>query len=284
MAMYRRAQGLVILALITACAQPVTNTPRVSQEELQRETMMQQQMVNDRAASRMEERGEDLGRMYERLGHVAARVTRAGGQICGRLVAPEGNRCVYDVVLFQANERGEEKMEKTVNAWADGEKIVLTPAMVRFTKSDDELAYIVAHELSHNMMGHVSAQRGNAMMGAFVGMIADIAAASQGYNTQGAFSNIGGGAAMQAFSPEFEHEADYVGLYVMALAGYDTRRAPDLWRRMSVRDPDAIYMTTTHPTNPSRFVAMQKTVAEIERKKRSRRPLLPDLKPQEEAY
>lgn len=282
--MTNRLLWCAVLPMLAGCAQPVTNMPQVSDAELSRETAMQQQMVNERAARRIEERGETIGKMYARLGHVAGRVTRAGGQVCGRLATPENNRCVYDVVLFQAHDAGEEKKEHVVNAWADGERIVLTPAMVRFASSDDELAYIVAHEISHNMMGHVSAQRSNAIVGALLGAVVDAAVASQGYNTQGGFSNIGGSAAMRAYSPEFESEADYVGLYVMALAGYDIRKAPDVWRRMSLRDPDAIYMTTTHPTNPARFVAMQKTVAEIEHKKKTHAPLLPDLKQASAAY
>jgi hypothetical protein len=51
---------------------------------------------------------------------------------------------------------------------------------------------------------------------------------------------------------------------------------------MSAREPDGIYVSTTHPTNPERYVAMQKTVEEISHKKKAREPLLPNALQQAE--
>ena len=53
-----------------------------------------------------------------------------------------------------------------------------------------------------------------------------------------------------------EAEADYVGMYILANAGYEYANASDLWRRMSQKDPDAIWLSTTHPSNPERYVAL----------------------------
>ncbi|MDE2340150.1 MAG: M48 family metalloprotease, partial [Alphaproteobacteria bacterium] len=41
-----------------------------------------------------------------------------------------------------------------LDAWADGKAVALTAKMVDFTHDDDELALIIAHELSHNIFGH----------------------------------------------------------------------------------------------------------------------------------
>lgn len=39
---------------------------------------------------------------------------------------------------------------------------------------------------------------------------------------------------MPSASRKRESEADYIGLYVMAKAGYDIRKAPDFWGRMQL--------------------------------------------------
>lgn len=114
--------------------------------------------------------------------------------------------CSYPVVLVH---------EDTVNAYADGKAIYITSAMLRFVESDQELATVIAHELAHNAMDHMKARSINWALGT----IFDVVAAAYGVNTQGAFGNLAG----QAYSQEFEAEADYVDVYALALGGVDTR-------------------------------------------------------------
>lgn len=271
-------KSLILLPLLlTACAQPVTQTPQYTQAELEQEQRIQQQMANEKAAERVANRAQDLGRMQVTLGHVAARVIRSAANICGLMANPEGGHCAYDVVLFQAHNDNEKKLEQTANAWADGRRIVVTPALMRETKNEDELAFIVSHEMAHNMMGHVTSGQTNALIGSILGVAVDALVASQGVSTGGAFSNMGGNLGQLVYSPAFEQEADYVGLYIMARAGYNIHRAPDYWRRDSIKHEKAIYMTTTHPTNPARFISMQKTIAEIDKKRKQRKPLMPEM-------
>ena len=95
--------------------------------------------------------------------------------------------------------------------------------------------------------------------------------------SKGNFSKSGAQMAMAPYSADFEREADYVGLYIMARAGYNIDKAPDVWRMMSAANPEAIYVTSTHPNNPARTIAMTKTVAEIHAKQRSGQPLIPNI-------
>lgn len=159
-----------------------------------------------------------------------------------------------------------------VNAFADGRRIVFHTGMMRFAGTDEELATVVGHELAHNLMGHIDSKRGNAA----VGFLVDLLFAGFGVNTQGAFSDIAG----QAYSQEFETEADYVGLYMMARAGFDIRNASSFWRRMGVEHPSSIRTNhaASHPSAPYRFVSLDKTVEEIERKKAVGLPLKPEMK------
>ena len=90
--------------------------------------------------------------------------------------------CGYQVFL---------SMNDNINAFADGKNVVIMQGMMRFTENDRELALVITHELAHNVMGHVDAQKKNTMAGGFLGLIFDIAAAAAGVNTQGTFSDLG---------------------------------------------------------------------------------------------
>lgn len=183
-------------------------------------------------------------------------VIRRGSEDLEVSVVPEP---ACDFMLVLAN-------EDSKNAYADGKRIVIHRGLMDFFKTDEEAALVIAHELAHNTMGHIDAKVQNAVVGGLIGLIFDVAAAAGGVNTQGQFSDLGSKAGAAAYSVEFEKEADYVGLYLMALGGYQIEGAADFWRRMAIQDPRSIQLRSTHPTTPERFVGIEKTVAEIKEK------------------
>ena len=145
--------------------------------------------------------------------------------------------------------------DDALNAYADGRDVIIHQGMMRFAKSDTELATAVAHELAHNLMGHIEAIETNAAGG----LLLDLLAAGIGVNTQGAFMKMAAG----AYSQEFEAEADHVGLYIMALANYDMADAPKFWRRMAIEHPSGIDYGVSHPTTPERFLGLENAIAII---------------------
>jgi len=158
-----------------------------------------------------------------------------------------------------------------VNAYADGNSIVITQGMMDFVSTDDELALVLGHELAHNSMRHINAKRINALGG----LIFDILAAVLGVNTQGAFTQM----AAQAYSQEFESEADYVGLYIVELSGHEIKDAAYFWRRMGVKHPGSIAKNhaASHPSSPERFVSIEDTIKEINQKKDAGTELMPNI-------
>lgn len=171
--------------------------------------------------------------------------------------------CDYPVIVGPGDE---------VNAYADGAKVVIQKGLMRFAESDEEIALVVAHELAHNAMTHVQSQTTNY----WIGSVVDILAAAYGISTGGLFGSL----AANYYSKDFEAEADYVGLYMLARSGGRVDGAPLFWRRLAAEHPGSISrggMLASHPTTPERFVAMEATIKEIEAKRAANRPLLPDM-------
>lgn len=184
------------------------------------------------------------------------------------LITPDKS-CAYPVVLGDGDE---------VNAYADGKQVVIQRGMMRFATSDTELALVISHEIAHNSMSHVRSKMTNYALGTVVDLAAQILL---GIPTQGLFGKLAG----NAYSQDFESEADYVGLYIMAQSGGDIDNAPQFWRRMATLSPNAIKSShlASHPATPERFVALEETVKEIKAKKAAGKPLVPNLKNAPEA-
>lgn len=164
-----------------------------------------------------------------------------------------------------------------VNAYADGNRIVIAKGIVRFAESDNELALVIAHELAHNALEHVSKQQQNAAIGAFSGLAIDGIFAGLGVGTQGQFAELGQAMAVGQNSVAFEQEADYVGMYFMARAGYSINGVADFWRRMGAENSSSITQRGSHPSSPERFIAIDRTAAEITLKKKQGAPLRPHM-------
>ena len=163
-------------------------------------------------------------------------------------------------------------------AFTDYKKIVIQTGILRVTRTDADLAVVVGHELAHVTMGHYQKKNLNAFVGEFGGAMVDGGFLLGGIYTGGAFSNYLHNAGMMAFSAGFELEADYVGAYYAARAGYDISGAENVWRAMSLETPSMIRLATSHPTSPVRFLQMRKVAEEIADKQRRNLPLVPELK------
>jgi len=69
---------------------------------------------------------------------------RRNGQVRTIELDPQPG-CGGDVALANSSQ---------LNAWSDGAHVVVTTAMARLARSEDEIAFVVAHEMAHNILGH----------------------------------------------------------------------------------------------------------------------------------
>lgn len=160
--------------------------------------------------------------------------------------------------------------EDEVNAYADGKSLNFTRGILRVLHSDDALGMVIAHELAHNCEQHIESKTTNRNIGLFV----DLLGAAAGVDTQGTFATIGA----QAFSQDFEREADYVRLYYLARAGRPLPEARNAFRLMTIESGGggltAAY-GSSHPSNPERFVRLRSAEEEILEKLDSGKSLIP---------
>jgi Zn-dependent protease with chaperone function len=146
-----------------------------------------------------------------------------------------------------------------INAAADGTSIAITTGLFDITKSDDELALILGHELAHNTLGHsTTGSSPSSRAGKLLDTMLRSALAQPS----------------AAYSPAKEMEADNVGLYVMARAGFDIAAAETMWTRLNRMNKGAT-LAATHPSGPDRLAALKKAIAEIRAKQKAGQPLTP---------
>lgn len=152
-------------------------------------------------------------------------VNRVGRRIAKAANKPEYN---WEFVVIQEDE--------TVNAFAlPGGKVAIFTGILKHTKTEAGLATVMAHEVAHALQRHGAERMSRgwidqvAQLGALAG--AASGAVDPGV-AMGAMSAYGVGVSLP-HNREQESEADYIGLRLMAKAGYDPGEAVGFWERMS---------------------------------------------------
>lgn len=152
--------------------------------------------------------------------------------------------CGYEVQLDPSDE---------LNARADGRRLFISTALAGFARSDDELAVILGHELAHHVLRHRHwSETGGAARRA----------------NEGAWRAEGG-------SGGAEQQADRVGLYLAARAGYDPAVAAPFWRRFGESNWRVRFPQIGHASAGARAAALEAVQQEIEARRRAGGELLP---------
>jgi Zn-dependent protease with chaperone function len=129
-----------------------------------------------------------------------------------------------------------------VNAFANDGYVIMTTAMLNFTRSDDELALVIAHELAHNILGHPERLR------------------EQKVPTGGFFRSFGKNASRVKAT---EEEADRLGINLLWAAGYDVEAAVPFWRRLHARFDKGPQLFRTHPDISHRERLIHEILGEV---------------------
>ncbi|MGA8928874.1 MAG: M48 family metalloprotease [Pseudolabrys sp.] len=111
--------------------------------------------------------------------------------------------------------------DSSPNAFTTGDRIVIHSSILRIAHTDAELALVLGHELAHANLGHLDKQWLNQVLGWAGGAAIDAGLVLGGISTGGVFARQFARVGERAFSVNFEREADYVGAYYAARAGYE---------------------------------------------------------------
>ncbi len=152
-------------------------------------------------------------------------VHRVGERIAAAAHKPEYH---WEFVVIQD--------DRTINAFAlPGGKVAVYTGILKITENEAGLATVMGHEVAHALQRHGAERysRGILEQIAQAGAIAGAASgAVDGSAVMAAMSAYGVGFSLP-FGRKQESEADYIGLRLMAQAGYDPREAIAFWERMS---------------------------------------------------
>ncbi|MAW40989.1 MAG: peptidase [Phycisphaerae bacterium] len=153
--------------------------------------------------------------------------------------------------------------DSQINAWClPGGKMAVYTGMINFVTSDDQLAAVMGHEIAHAVARH-GTERLSQTQAAQV-----VLAASDGElndrEMRIAESAFGLGVALP-FSRAHEHEADELGIYIAAAAGYDPRAAIDLWNAMEQQTGRTPEFLSTHPSPTTRAAKLTALLPTAER-------------------
>src|SRR5258705_495834 len=126
---------------------------------------------------------------------------------------------------------------REINAFAlPGGPMFVNRGMIEAANTEGEVAGVMAHELSHVILRHGTAQASKAtpyevgqVAGAVLGAI--IGGGWGQVIAQG--TQFGLGAAFMRFSREFERQADIEGSHIMARAGYDPRDMANMFKTIA---------------------------------------------------
>lgn len=156
---------------------------------------------------------------------INAMVNRVGRRIAAAANKPEYH---WEFAVIQDDE--------TVNAFAlPGGKVAVFTGILKLTKNEAGLATVMSHEVAHALQRHGAERMSRGILEQIAQLGAMAGAATGGINPQvamGAMSAYGVGVSLPHDRKQ-ESEADFIGLRLMAMAGYDPREAIGFWERMS---------------------------------------------------
>lgn len=242
--------GLGLLALpATQILQACATTPITGRSQLRLISEEEEAKLGVTAFAQMRDDEVKKGRLLtEREDPAAHAMVR---RISERVIAASGLGSAYkwDYMLLNAPD--------TVNAAAiAGGRIIVYSGILPVAKTDAGLATILGHEVGH-VMAHHTAERFS--QDQLVNVAGAVAGASGGGNLATlAVLGLGQVGFLLPYSRAQESEADYIGVLLMAKAGYDPRESVGLWQRMSggggSRGPEYL---STHPNPETRITQLQ---------------------------
>jgi predicted Zn-dependent protease len=231
------------VALLAACATSPTGRTQLM-------LVSEQQAISSSRQAYLQEMGK-----YKQEGklvtdpRVLARVERITGHLVAQAIQmrPDSAKWEWSVEVIDE--------PKQVNAWcmAGGRMAIYTGLIRQVDPTDDELAQVMGHEISHALANH-TAERMSVVMAGQAGVLAAGILSDKPVQSMAIAAAAAKLAVELPNSRAAENEADEIGIKLAAKAGYDPRAAVTLWQKMGKvgdgKAPPA--WISTHPSDAQR--------------------------------
>ncbi len=207
------------------------------------------QLKQETPISRNRKYNEMVRRVGERIAYVAA---------------PDIPNASWEFVVFEDDSQ--------INAFAmPGGKVAVYTGLFKVARTEDDLAVVIGHEIAHVAAGHGNERMSQQLLAAGGALALQLGTREMDSSEQqllmaayGAGTSVG---ILLPYSRFHESEADEIGLYYAAEAGYDPRAAIDFWRRMEQeKQGSPPEFLSTHPSGQSRLQRLQAIMPEAMRR------------------
>lgn len=161
-----------------------------------------------------------------------------------------------------------------------GNFVFVWTGMLNTVQNDDELATILAHEMSHVLAKHTAEDPAEETSSILAGVAGSVASAVLSQQGLGPLADLGevltreliGAVLINPGAQEHELEADQIGLFLMADSGFDPQSAIDFWRRVQ-NDPDFsndfLGFLSSHPSSSDRLHALERYLPQAQERYRN---------------
>ena len=177
-----------------------------------------------------------------------------------------------------------------------GGKIIVYSGILNFIQSEEELAFVLSHEVSHALLDHsrtsASVEKTKNSLFSFsyiIGMILEVfGIRGAGQLTQAAanIANMGSHYFLtKTWGRSHELEADKLGLIFSYLSGYNVNIVPDFWKKFSQASGNEFDFFSSHPSDSKRIAVMKESLIEIQNNPDFySKPLLPETPSAKQEY
>ncbi|MBU3015177.1 M48 family metallopeptidase [Poseidonibacter lekithochrous] len=151
-----------------------------------------------------------------------------------------------------------------------GGKVVVYTGILKAAKNDAQLATVMSHEVAHALARHGAERVSSSKIQQGIQLLGNVVLATTAPEFTNTFNQAYGiGTELGVMLPYGrlqESEADEIGIYLMAKAGYNPYEALNFWKNMSDGKESTNEFFSTHPSSETRIEDIKNVITKMERK------------------
>lgn len=247
------ALSVILLALVTACATNIAGRKQIMLvSESSAIDASKQAYVNTLEPFQKEGKLDSNPAMVQRVNRITNRLIEQA-----KIMRSDTRDWEWSVKIIDDPE--------TVNAWcmAGGKMAIYTGLINKLAATDDEIAQVMGHEISHALANHSAERMSMAMANNLA--LSVFQSSSYGTPDNTALAAVAAQVALTLpNSRTSESEADRIGIELAAKAGYDPNAAVTLWQKMAqVSGGGSLEFLSTHPAPENREQALKSLIPQM---------------------